>query len=292
MPDRRSVFGQLFDFGVDVLVTTLGKATGVVTAQLGDSTTGVPDSDNAEWWQHAGFASRPALPTQNGASCQGIVLKNGDRDIVVATRDTRGTAIYGNLADGETCVYASGSQAREVFKKDGSARQMTTDDNTATGNAVLAGISSYYQGLSGPALGGEWRYYAPWGGAWHDPTGYHLRTWHGVKVDAGGVGGLSLPSFGGGSSFSISSDTFILDSAVLVLGRNNGLGQGLLQALPTQMALETVAVALAALATAVGAFTGTGTFPGLPSAVAAIATAQGAVGALTTTCATRTTTAS
>lgn len=286
----RDVVGYLFDFGIDVLVTTLDKATGVITAQLGDSSTNTPDAANAEWWQHTGFSSRAAKPTQGGASCQVCTLKKGDRDIAFISRDTRGTAIYGNLADGEACVYAPGSQAREVFKADGSVRAMTTDDNTPTGNVVWTGISPTYQSLSGPAPGGEWRYYAPWGGAWHDPSGYHLRTWHGVKIDAGGIG-LPSPFPGGGSSYTLSANNVSLDAAMLTLGRNNGTGQSLLQALPSQVALQTITTALTALEVAVAAFTGTGTFPGLPAAATLIATATAAVAGMSVSCATKATTA-
>lgn len=292
--DRR-IFGELFHIGVDVLVTTIGKVSGVITAQLGDSVSQQPDSDNAEWWQHAGFASRCALPTQGGASCQALAIKCDDRDLIFATRDTRGTSILGNLSDGEASVYAPGSQAAAFFKRDGSARLATTDNNAepnpksgTPGKAVFAGVSAYYQPLTGgdPALGGEFRWYGPWGGGWQDPSGYHLRTWHGVKVDAGGVGGLTLPGFSSGSAWTVTADTQVYDAAVLVLGRNNGTGQALLQALPVQAQLG---AALEAFIAAVAAFTGSGTFPGLPAAQSAL---SAAIAALTTTCATKTTTAS
>lgn len=291
----RSIFGQIFDLGVDVLVTTLDKATGVILAQLGNSTTGRVRSDRVEWWQHAGFTSRCALPTNGGSSCQSLIIKCGDRDVIFATRDTRGTSIIGNLADGETAVYACGSQAAAYFKKDGSARLMTTDNGAepnaksgTPGKAVFAGVSSLFQPLTGgtPQPGGEFRWYGPWGGAWQDPGGYHLRTWHGVKIDAGGIGGLTLPGFSSGSAWTVTADTEVLDAAVLVLGRNNGTGQALLQALPVQAQLG---AALEAFIAAVAAFTGTGTFPGLPAAQTAM---TAAIAALTTTCATKTTTAS
>lgn len=288
MGDRGSIFGQLFDLGVDVLVTSLSKATGVVSAQLGDSTAGVPDSDNAEWWQHAGFASRAAPPTQNGSSCQGLVLKCSDRDVVFASRDTRASQIYGNLAPGETCCYATTGQAYAAFKADGSARLATTDDNTTNGNTILFGISPVAQSGS---PGGEMRFYAPWGGQWHDSTGWHLRTFHGVKVDAGGV---VLPSPIGlsGSTLTLSADVVALDAAMLVLGRNNGTAQALLQALPSQAILASLATATEALAAAVAAFTGAGTFPGLPAAADAISAASAAVNGMLETCATKAMTSS
>lgn len=306
------IFGQLFDIGVDVMATTIGKVSGVVLAQLGNSTTSAVKSNAAEWWQHAGFVSRSALPTPGNASCQALVLKQSDRDIVFASRDVRGTAILGNLADGEMAVYAPGSQAASYYKADGSVRLMTTDNNNPTnptsssvkpGNAVQLGISSLYQGVSGPAAGGEVRWGAPWGGAWHDPTGFHLRTWHGIKVDAGGTAGLSsVLGFGGGSTYSVSADTMILDAAVLVLGRNNGLGQALVQALPLQTLLQAFAVDLTTFAAALSTYASAIQATADPSRAAtpALVAACTALGTTVTTlmstvalaCATKTTTAS
>lgn len=131
------VFAYLFDVGKDILCTTLDLATGVLSAQTGDSTTQTPDVDRAEWWQHTGFSSRPTVPSPGNAACQSIVLKRSDRDIILATRDVRGTDILGNLADGETCVYASGAQGRSVYKADGSINHITTDSNKPDGNSVF-----------------------------------------------------------------------------------------------------------------------------------------------------------
>jgi hypothetical protein len=250
------VVGYLFEFGVDVLASTLDPTTGTITLQLGDVAQGRADSNNAEMWQGAsGICSRPALPTQGKASCQVCVIKKSDRDMPFAYRDLRATAIYANLEPGATCLYATAGQAREVCKADGSARQMTTDDNTETGNAVFAGISSVWQSPSGPQPGGEWRYYAPWGGAWQDPSGYHLRTWHGVKIDAGGVV-LPAPLGLSGSTYTLSSDMVSLDAAMLSLGRNNGTAQALVQALPLQSLMATFAGEIAAFTSVVTTFAG------------------------------------
>ena len=127
---------QLFEVGKDILATYLDKATNVILAQIGDSTQSVPDSDAAEWWQHTGFASRPAKPTPGNASCQGIHYKRGDRDCIIASRDTRSSQIYGNLKDGETCVYASTGAARLLFKSNGAIVAYTTNDNTEGGTGV------------------------------------------------------------------------------------------------------------------------------------------------------------
>jgi hypothetical protein len=136
------VFAQMFDVGRDILVTYLNAATNVILAQTGDSTGSVPDADAAEWWQHTGFWSRPALPTQGGSSCQGLIIKRGDRDVIYASRDTRNSSIYGKLGDGETCVGASTGQARTIYKSDGSIHHVTTVGNTPGGTTFIVNQSS------------------------------------------------------------------------------------------------------------------------------------------------------
>lgn len=300
--DRGHIFGQLFDIGVDILVTTLGKATGVVTAQLGDSTAGKPDSDNAEWWQHAGFISRPALPTNGGASCQGLILKCSDRDLVFATRDTRGTSIYGNLADGETCVYASGSQALSVWKRDGSVRHMTTDNNKPPSptDGSTAGKAMYYGmspgGAKGVAAGGEWRIYAPWGGEWFDASGFHQRYWFGGADDVGvsQIPGVPVMT----TTRTLSYDFLTLDAAFVSLGRSNGVGQpdALVQATWATATFALVATALGAIAAALvdigKSLTALGQpAPSIPAAAAPIAAAVTALGSTKAAGTTRSTTA-
>ncbi len=287
MGDNRSeTFAELFDVGKDILVTTLNSVTNMVTAQLGDSTSQHAETDNNEWWQHVGFVSRPAKPTQGGASCQGLCLKANDHDIIFATRDTRGSSIVGNLADGEACMYAPGAQGRVLLKINGSVILLTTDSNTATGNTMFAGLSPV---AASGAAGGEWRVFAPWGQQFQDGTGYHLRTWHGARLD---IGGMSLPApfniFG--SSARLSADIIHLDAAVLQLGRDAGNSQPVVKAvslqtelITLQTALADIQAALAGIAAVFSSFTGTGTFPGLTafatltSASSAAVTAANAV---------------
>lgn len=139
--NRNDIFSALFDFA-DVLVTVLNRTTKVIQAQIGDATGATPDSDDAEWWQASGFASLPAAPTQGsgGGACQAVVLKHGDRDVIIASRDTRNSGIYGNLKSGETCVYAATGQARTLYKANGAIVHYTTADNTSSGT----GVSAYF----------------------------------------------------------------------------------------------------------------------------------------------------
>lgn len=260
IPSLGEIFGFLFDIGVDILATTLDAVTGTITAQIGDVTKDRADSDAAELWYGApGLVTRPAPPTQGKASCQGVFLKRGDHDIGIAYRDLRANEEFGNLAPGEGALYATVGRAKALVKADGSSRQYTTDDNTKTGNAVWAGVSSYYQGTDGqPHLGGEWRYYAPWGGGWHDPSGYHIRTHHGVKVDFGGLT-LPAPVSATVATATIAADVISLRASAVKLG-NGAAPQPFvlatqLQALMGSFAadLETFTVALTAFTIAVSA---------------------------------------
>lgn len=272
---RSRVVGQVFDIGVDILCTTVDPATGVLSGQTGDSTTQTPDSDKSEWWQHTGFTSRPATPSVGNASCQGIVLKQNDRDQIIATRDTRGTAILGNLADGETCVYASGSQARTVYKTDGSITSVTTDDNTPTGNSVFIRVDPKAISAFSPLVDFT-----------GDAMGWRFTTWQGARFTMTGLG-LPAPfnALGLNSSIDLSADTITLDAAVLQLGRTTlpgALAQAVVQAVPLQATLTLVATALANVSTVLsnlsGVFTSgivTGTCAAAPGPIVATASFPG-----------------
>ena len=133
---------EFFFLGKDILVTILDAATNVLLAQIGDSTTSTPDSDAAEMWGPIGHWARPAKPTSGNASCQAIGIKGGNRDALIAYRDTRNSSIYGKLADGETCVGASTGQARTFWKADGSIQNVTTQGNAAGGTTFIVSQGS------------------------------------------------------------------------------------------------------------------------------------------------------
>lgn len=123
--------------GVDILKTTVSAKTKSILAQLGDVVNQDIDADNAEWWQHVGFVSRPPKPLAGKKACQGVVVRKGDHDVVIASKDERGQELAGTLADGETCLYAPGSdgasQARVLLKDNGSINLYTTNGNTSGG---------------------------------------------------------------------------------------------------------------------------------------------------------------
>jgi len=94
--------------GHDVLGTSVNTTNGAISAQIGDSVAREVSCDNAEWIQHVGFASRPSSAEPGKSACQVLSIETTGRDICYASRDLRGTAIYGALGAGETCIFANG----------------------------------------------------------------------------------------------------------------------------------------------------------------------------------------
>lgn len=177
----------LVHVGLDILSTTISAVTNKITAQTGDAIRQSTDASDLEWWQHVGFASRPAKPIAGKSAAQCVVLKTSDRDAAIASQDVRGLAIYGNLKHGETCCYGAGedglSQGRAFFKDDGSVTLLTTNDNTPTGKVVALKLAP-----------DAFTFTAPWGSFKFDATGFHM------KVKSGGsridIGGMDLSSLG------------------------------------------------------------------------------------------------
>lgn len=138
---------DLTDPGADVLGTTIDDR-GVMLAQTGDAVNGAVLSDNAEWYQHVGFASRPAKATPGKPSCQVFTWNQRSNDIVLASRDARCTLPAG-LKEGETCLYAGGpnntGRGRITLRDDGSTstiRITTQQGNSENGQVVEIRVGS------------------------------------------------------------------------------------------------------------------------------------------------------
>ncbi len=207
----------IFQVGADVIKTSTDPVTSKIVVQLGSVVGEVVDSDNAEWWQHVGFASRPSKAVAGKSSAQAFVVKRSDHDAVIASQDVRGLSIYGNLADGETCVYGPGgdgnSQGRLLCKDDGSVTLYTTDSNTSTGNPVSLRIS--------PSNGMEFT--CQWGGFRFDQTGFHLWTQAGPRID---MGGISVPGVPDAVTGAFAGYAKITAPTVALEGANTVLGMG------------------------------------------------------------------
>lgn len=96
------------DIGHDVLGTSVNSTNGAISAQIGDSVSSESVAEDVEWIQHVGFASRPSRAEPGKSACQVLSMERTDRDVCFASRDLRGTTIYGALGEGETCIYANG----------------------------------------------------------------------------------------------------------------------------------------------------------------------------------------
>lgn len=183
---------EALQLGIDILSTALGETpdspTGAPVAQTGDVLKQTVDTDNVELWQQSGFWSRPARPVAGKSACQGLIIRQGSRDVCFATRDVRTTPIFGNLNDGETVVFAVGpdgtGQARTIYKFDGSITHLTTDDNTASGNNIYLRIHPT-QGL---------QFVAPWGTLTFDQAGFRVLHSSGASFQMGASGGLPISS--------------------------------------------------------------------------------------------------
>ena len=162
MHSPNDVFARFFDIGKDILSAAVDKVTNVILCQVGNATDSTADSDSAELWGPPGYYAVPAAPTAGQPSCQSITLKQSDHDIIVGTRDTRDSKIYGNLKPGDRCIAAGfPGQARVLVKETGPVVLMTTSNNTSSGTSITLDLS---------------------------PNGFHVSTpWGGIVLDATGI---------------------------------------------------------------------------------------------------------
>ena len=186
--------------------------------------------------------------------------RNGGSVIIAALNPNPN--LVGNIKAGETNVAASMGVGRLMLKANGAVALSTKDNNKTAGNDVFRQISPT-----------EDRFFSPWGSVLQDATGWHLRTWHGAKVDVGGLG-LPAPfsSLGLNSSFMVSADMINIDAALLSLGRDAGFTQAVVQALPLQAVMTLVAASLTAIGASLAALGNAGAAAAIAAAVASLAT--------------------
>lgn len=134
-----SIVGEIFHIGAAVLGTAFDEVTKTITAQIGAIHDEYVFSNHTDWYQHVGFASRPADAIRGKTAAETVVIK-GDRDTVIASRDGRYQEMYGNLGPGETCLYATGadgkSQGRILLKDGGIVNLYTRKDKDAKGMVI------------------------------------------------------------------------------------------------------------------------------------------------------------
>lgn len=136
----------LFQIGIDILNVKVVPSTKRILVQTGSVTGKTVDSDNVEMWQQTGFVSLPVKPVPGKQAAQGFVVRCGDYDVMIASQDDRGRALYGDMKPGETCVYGAGedgnSQGRMLIKSDGSVTLYTTKGNTKSGTSVAVSLTA------------------------------------------------------------------------------------------------------------------------------------------------------
>lgn len=141
-----SPLDSLIDHGVDILSTSIDKATNRILAFLGDVKAKQGTSDRAKWVQHEGFWSRPPNPVAGKVACQATVIRRSDGDIVIGSTDSRTIGMYANLGPGESCMGGGGpdgkSQGRAFCKGDGSVNMYTRAGNTPDGDGMVCQLDA------------------------------------------------------------------------------------------------------------------------------------------------------
>lgn len=222
---------ELFQIGVDILNTSVSTKTRKILAQTGSNVgQGQVDADNVEWWQHVGFASRPAKPVKGKEAAQALVVRTGTIDAAIASQDLRSLPVYGELDHGETCLYAGGvdgkAQGRVLLKKDGSVNIFTKSGNTSGGNGM--GIFVNPDGSISIAS--------------HNGAAVLIETDGSLKL-FNGSGGIQIKA--DGSVNVASSGKLQVSGASVTLG--GPAAQPIALALPTTTALTAIAASLAAI---------------------------------------------
>jgi len=268
---------SLIQFGMSVLSTAIDAVTSKILAQLGDDR-GAADSDNAEWVQHVGFASRPSKVVPGKASAQVVCVKGGDRDVCIASQDMRGLELYGRLKEGETACYAAGAdglaQGRTLWKADGSITHFTKEGNIETGDSIYARVAS---GMDTRGIPDGFTWSGPWGTKKFDQTGFHVVHSSGACIDMGGIG-LPAPLDVIGSYIKLKAATVSIQSTGMSHGDGVSPVDPLAKSTFVNAALASMQAQLTALATALTAVAANAAGPaaGAPAAAAPAAAAVAA----------------
>ena len=140
----RQHFSDFFRVGLDVLSTFQDSTTNVTLVNLGDSSSGYRDSDQADIWNATqGVMCQPAAPTAGSPSCQTIVLSGGNRDSVIAMRDVRSAGTYGTLSPGDSVLFATGQGYSRVYCRQNGQVQITTNEgNTSGGTSTTITVAT------------------------------------------------------------------------------------------------------------------------------------------------------
>lgn len=244
---------------------------GVQPDALGENASGVKPY---EVHNPGGIVHRPLDPVVDPVSllpdesqaAQLFVGLRGRLGVVLVLGDPRVVPELPQLQKGETSVYGDAGQF-ERFHADGSiSRYTTTDGGKSTGQTIVEWLTPTQRDFS-----------APWGRETFDAMGYRLTAINGgqaiASITMGGASGLP-PGLDG--YMTLQAPMIELDGNVTI--GPTGMPQlGVLQAIPTAVALATLTAAINSIITAMGGVTGGAAFPGLPAATAAAAAAATAI---------------
>lgn len=252
---------------VHVLFAKADTGTGAVTCQTGDILTGSVSDANSPVFGSWGVLSLPAVPIAGVSAPEAIVLKSNGIDVVIGGRSVRSAAIAGQIDQGETAVFADGSQGLVLIKLDGSVNMLTTHDNTVAGRNV--GLR-----LAPDGLKFEW----PWSRLKCESDGLHYDHTSGLVFDLGVVdlsGPFAILS-PYKTYFNLRADMGRIQSSFLSMGPAGSIKAPAARADALMTVLQAMQAEIAAIAQTVVAMAATPAASGVsPGATVAVTRALG-----------------
>lgn len=228
----------MLDVGHILFVKT-DPITGAIIVSIGDAKSAEVFDSEATVWQNWGWLSLPSNPTAgvDGAEC--FFDANGDANQVIGGRDVRSASIAGLIKPGESCAYASGSQACTLWKNDNSITQYTTHDGTSNGRAI-------YYSVAPTGFDEAW----PWGRRFFDQSGHHFIHASGAQMHLGSMSGPApLDTFG--SYFSVTAAMARINASFVTVGPDTAVYSPVARADAVLSTLQAIQAAVSAIASTV-----------------------------------------
>lgn len=223
---------------VHILYAKADPRTGAVTCQTGDVKSGTVFDPDATVVQQWGLLALCAPPIKGVSAPEGVTLNGTSVNVVIAGRSVRSAYLAGLIKQGETALFADGSQAVALFKLDGSINLLTTHDNTKDGRNVNMRL--------GPD---GWRFEWPWSRLKVEKDGLHFDHKSGAlfSVTALELTGPFAPLSQFKSFFTVRADMSAIESAFLAVGPADSIKSPVARADALVTVLNTVSSALSSL---------------------------------------------
>lgn len=219
--------------------------TGAVILAIGDANSKISHDERVIHLQTSGIVSIPPV----GAEILGYETSAGY--ISIAGRDITTGKIAGRMSVGETTVYAPGSQACTLYKRDGSVTHFTTDNQTENGKSIFARVAK---------TGFDWL--CPWAKMSLDEKGYHMLHASGARIDMGGISGMPAPLSQMSSYAKISAKMMHIEASVISLGTTAGVSEPVAKATTLLALLSSLQAEHTAMMNLVTAIAATPAAPG------------------------------